>query len=110
MSGTRDHHPFGFLIWMAGGGAKPGLIYGATGEPGGHAVGNVRTIHDLHATVFHLLGLDHKNLSNPESLVSIAGVSQCAGINRHMVGDERALQERNSETILASSFAVAIVR
>ena len=45
-----------------------------------------------------------------QSLVSIAGVSQCAGINRHMVGDERALQERNSETILASSFALTIVR
>ena len=65
MSGARDHHPFGFPIWMAGGGAKPGLIYGATGEPGDHAVENVRTIHDLHATVFHLLGLDHQNLSNP---------------------------------------------
>ena len=42
--------------------------------------------------------------------IVIAGVRQCAGINRHMVGDERALQERNSEIILASSFALVIVR
>ena len=61
MSGGRDHHPFGFPIWMAGGGAKPW----SHGEPGDHAVENARTIHDLHATVFHLLGLDHQNLSNP---------------------------------------------
>jgi antitoxin (DNA-binding transcriptional repressor) of toxin-antitoxin stability system len=59
----RDHHPFGFTIWLAGGGAKPGLIYGATDELGNHAVENVMTIHDLHATVLHLLGLDHKKLS-----------------------------------------------
>ena len=59
----RDHHPFGFTIWMAGGGAKPGLIYGATDDIGNHAVENVMTIHDLHATVLHLLGLDHKKLT-----------------------------------------------
>jgi len=59
----RDHHPFGFTIWIAGGGAKPGLIYGATDELGNHAVENVMTVHDLHATVLHLLGLDHKRLT-----------------------------------------------
>ena len=59
----RDHHPFGFTIWMAGGGAKAGLIYGATDELGNHAVENVMTVHDLHATVLHLLGLDHTKLS-----------------------------------------------
>lgn len=59
----RDHHPFGFTIWMAGGGAKAGLIYGATDEIGNHAVENVMTVHDLHATVLHLLGLDHAKLT-----------------------------------------------
>lgn len=59
----RDHHPFGFTIWMAGGGARPGLIYGATDELGNHAVENVMTVHDLHATVLQLLGLDHKKLT-----------------------------------------------
>jgi hypothetical protein len=59
----RDHHPFGFTIWLAGGGAKPGLIYGATDELGNHAVENVTTVHDLHATILHLLGLDHKKLT-----------------------------------------------
>jgi hypothetical protein len=59
----RDHHPFGFTIWMAGGGTKAGLIYGATDEMGNHAVENVMTVHDLHATVLHLLGLDHAKLT-----------------------------------------------
>ncbi|MBI2688495.1 MAG: DUF1501 domain-containing protein [Acidobacteria bacterium] len=59
----RDHHPFGFTIWLAGGGTKAGLIYGATDELGNHAVENVMTVHDLHATVLDLLGLDHKKLT-----------------------------------------------
>jgi hypothetical protein len=59
----RDHHPFGFTIWMAGGGAKAGLIYGSTDELGNHAVENVMTVHDLHATILHLLGLDHTKLT-----------------------------------------------
>ncbi|MBY0507005.1 MAG: DUF1501 domain-containing protein [Bryobacteraceae bacterium] len=59
----RDHHPFGFTIWMAGGGAKAGLIYGATDELGNHAVENVVTVHDLHATILHLLGIDHRRLT-----------------------------------------------
>ncbi len=59
----RDHHPFGFTIWMAGGGTKAGLIYGATDEIGNHAVENVMTVHDLHATILHLLGLDHTKLT-----------------------------------------------
>ena len=59
----RDHHPFGFTIWMAGGGTKAGLIYGATDELGNHAVENPVTIHDLHATILTALGLDHKKLS-----------------------------------------------
>jgi hypothetical protein len=59
----RDHNPFGFSIWMAGGGIRGGTIYGATDEYGYFAVENKVQIHDLHATMLHLLGLDHKRLT-----------------------------------------------
>ncbi len=59
----RDHHPEGFSVWLAGGGTKGGTIYGATDELGMHAVENVSTFHDLHATILHLLGLDHERLT-----------------------------------------------
>jgi hypothetical protein len=59
----RDHNPFGFTMWMAGGGFKPGTIYGATDEFGYYAVENKVHVHDLHATILHLLGLDHKRLT-----------------------------------------------
>jgi hypothetical protein len=59
----RDHHPEGFTVWLAGGGVKGGTIYGATDELGMHAVENVATMHDLHATILHLLGLDHEKLT-----------------------------------------------
>ena len=55
----RDHNPFGFTIWMAGGGVKPGTIYGATDEWGYKAIEGRTEIHDLHATMLHLLGVDH---------------------------------------------------
>ena len=55
----RDHNPQGFTIWMAGGGVKPGTIYGATDEFGYKAIENRVEIHDLHATMLHLLGVDH---------------------------------------------------
>jgi hypothetical protein len=55
----RDHNPFGFSVWMAGGGVKPGTIYGATDEFGYKAIENRTEIHDLHATMLHLLGVDH---------------------------------------------------
>ncbi len=55
----RDHNPMGFTIWMAGGGVKPGTIYGATDEWGYKAIENRSEIHDLHATMLHLLGVDH---------------------------------------------------
>jgi hypothetical protein len=58
----REHHPFGFTMWMAGGGVKGGLTYGATDEYGWHAVENKVHVHDLHATVLHLLGIDHERL------------------------------------------------
>ncbi len=59
----RDHNPHGFTIWMAGGGVKPGFVYGATDEYGYFAVQDKVTMHDLHATLLHLLGLDHKRLT-----------------------------------------------
>jgi len=55
----RDHNPFGFTIWMAGGGVKAGTIYGATDEWGYKAIEGRSEIHDLHATMLHLLGIDH---------------------------------------------------
>ncbi|MDE0863612.1 MAG: DUF1501 domain-containing protein [Rubripirellula sp.] len=63
-SGTgRDHNNKGYTIWMAGGGVKPGTAYGATDELGYSAVENPVHIHDWHATILHLLGLDHKKLT-----------------------------------------------
>jgi uncharacterized protein (DUF1501 family) len=55
----RDHHNHGFSIWLSGGAVKGGLSYGATDEFGYKAVENVVTVHDLHATMLHLLGIDH---------------------------------------------------
>ncbi len=59
----RDHNPSGFTIWLAGAGVKHGFSYGATDELGYRAVQDVTTIYDLHATMLHLLGLDHERLS-----------------------------------------------
>lgn len=59
----RDHHPEGFSIFMAGGGVKGGTILGATDELGINAVEDICTMHDLHATILHLLGLDHERLT-----------------------------------------------
>lgn len=59
----RDHNPSGFTAWMAGAGVKQGFTYGATDEFGYKAVENVATVYDFHATILHLLGLDHRRLS-----------------------------------------------
>jgi uncharacterized protein (DUF1501 family) len=59
----RDHHNKGFSIWLAGGGITPGLCYGATDELGYAAVENPVPVHDLHATMLHLLGIDHERFS-----------------------------------------------
>ncbi len=59
----RDHNAKGFTMWMAGGGVKGGLSYGSTDENGGEAVEGVMDIHDLHATILHLAGLDHERLT-----------------------------------------------
>ncbi len=59
----RDHNPDGFTVWLAGGGVKPGFAYGETDEFGHHAVKDKVHMHDLHATILHLLGLDHEKLT-----------------------------------------------
>jgi len=59
----RDHNPFGFTVWLAGGGIKGGLTYGATDDFGFRAVDKPVHVHDLHATILHLLGIDHTRLT-----------------------------------------------
>ena len=62
-SAGRDHHIKGFAMWMAGGGVKGGCSLGATDELGYNAVENIVHVHDLHATMMHLFGIDHKKLT-----------------------------------------------
>ncbi|MFN3653005.1 MAG: DUF1501 domain-containing protein [Armatimonadota bacterium] len=74
----RDHNPYGFSIWMAGGGIKGGVTYGGTDPVGLRAVENRTHVHDIHATILHLLGLDHKQLTylhngRAERLTDVAG-------------------------------------
>ena len=59
----REHHPFGFTMWMAGGGVRGGLAYGATDDYGWHAVDKKVHVHDLHATILHLMGINHEKLT-----------------------------------------------
>ena len=59
----RDHHPYAFTLWMAGGGVKPGITYGASDELGMNAVENTVHVHDFQATLLHLLGIDHEQFT-----------------------------------------------
>jgi uncharacterized protein (DUF1501 family) len=59
----RDHHNAGFSIWLSGGGIKPGIVYGSTDELGYAAIENPIDVHDLHATMLRLLGIEHTKLS-----------------------------------------------
>jgi uncharacterized protein (DUF1501 family) len=59
----RDHHSLGFSMWLAGGGVKGGMVYGATDELGMVAVQDRVHVHDLHATILHLMGIDHEKLT-----------------------------------------------
>jgi uncharacterized protein (DUF1501 family) len=59
----RDHNHYGFTMWLAGGGAKGGYIHGATDDFGFKAEQNVVHVHDLHATLLHLLGFDHEKFT-----------------------------------------------
>jgi Protein of unknown function (DUF1501) len=74
----RDHNPYGYTMWLAGGGVKGGQAIGATDEFGLHAVTDRVSVHDFHATILHLLGLDHEKLTYPhnsrdERLTDVAG-------------------------------------
>lgn len=62
----RDHHPYGFSVWMAGGGIKGGIVHGSTDEIGFHAVEYPHYVTDIHATLLHLLGLDARRLAVPD--------------------------------------------
>ena len=59
----REHHPFGFTMWMAGGGIRGGMVHGATDEYGWHSVQDKVHVHDLHATILHQMGFDHERLT-----------------------------------------------
>jgi arylsulfatase A-like enzyme len=59
----RDHNPRGFTTWLAGAGVRPGFSYGSTDEIGDTAVVNPVHMHDLHATILHILGMDHERLT-----------------------------------------------
>ena len=59
----RDHNHYGFTMWLAGGGIKRGIVHGATDEFGFRAAEDRVSVHDLHATILHLLGLDHERLT-----------------------------------------------
>lgn len=74
----RNHNPYGFSMWMTGGGVKGGMNYGATDELGFEAVENKVHLHDLHATILHIMGLDHESLSyfhqgRDETLTDVGG-------------------------------------
>ena len=58
----RDHNPYGFTMWMAGGGIKPGIAVGRTDDVGLHAIEDRLHVHDIHATILHCLGVDHTKL------------------------------------------------
>jgi len=80
----RNHNPVGFTMWMAGGGVKPGFSFGGTDEIGYRAVeGRVHTS-DLHATILHLLGMDHEKLSYRHSGLDV----RLTGVERHRVVHE----------------------
>jgi uncharacterized protein (DUF1501 family) len=74
----RDHNPLGYTMWLAGGGAKGGTSVGETDEFGLNAVKNKISVNDFHATILHLLGLDHEQLTfrhngRDERLTDVAG-------------------------------------
>jgi uncharacterized protein (DUF1501 family) len=60
---SRNHHPDAFSGWLAGGGVKGGVVYGSTDDIGNHIEENAVHVHDFHATILHLLGLDHQRLT-----------------------------------------------
>ena len=85
----RDHHPFAFTLWMAGGGVKGGQVFGKTDEIGWDIAEDPVHVNDLHATILHLFGMDHNKLTyrfqgRDFRLTDVAGkvVQQAAGVER----------------------------
>jgi Protein of unknown function (DUF1501) len=83
----RDHHLAGFTMWFAGGGFKPGFSYGATDELGYHAVENRVSVHDVHATLLHQLGIDHMRLNYKFQGLDtrLTGVEECRVVKELLV-------------------------
>lgn len=79
----RDHNPFGFSMWLAGGGIRGGTVYGATDEYGYKAEDRPVEIHDLHATMLHLLGIDHTRLTVPFG----GREMRLTDVHGHVIGD-----------------------
>ena len=80
----RDHNPYGFSVWMAGGGIRGGKVIGATDELGFRAIEDRVHVHDLHATMLSLLGLDHAKLTyffqgRDQRLTDVGGHKNLAG-------------------------------
>lgn len=86
-AGGRDHNPLGFTYWLAGGGVRRGTSYGATDEIGERAVENPRHLRDLHATILHLMGLDHSRLTYPYAGLDqrLTGVDAEAEVIRELI-------------------------
>jgi len=85
--GGRDHHPWGFTFWLAGGGIKGGIKYGRTDDYGYHAIENPVNFHDLHATILHLLGLDHQRLTFQHGSQSVRLTDALNGLDGNVVHD-----------------------
>ena len=86
-SGGRDHHPWGFTFWLAGGGVKGGIKYGKTDDYGYHASQNPVNFHDLHATILHLLGLDHRRLVFQHGSETVRLTNALNGLDGNVVHD-----------------------
>ncbi len=88
-SDGRDHNPFGFTMWLAGGGVKGGTVYGETDEFGYHAVKDKVQVHDLHATMLHLLGLRPQEADVPLRRPRHAADRRAWGVDREGIGLRR---------------------
>ena len=83
----RDHHPWGFTFWLAGGGVKGGIKFGKTDDYGYHAVENPVNFHDLHATILHLLGLDHQRLTFQHGAEEVRLTNALNGLDGNVLRD-----------------------
>lgn len=81
----RDHHPFAFSIWMAGGGIKPGLVYGKTDEIGWNVTENPVHMNDFHATILHLFGFDHLRLAQNYKGLSVRLTDQGGKVRKELL-------------------------